>query len=141
MVLSAILLSIGNSIGDFFGNAALAASGSDVMGLLACYAGQIFNNYIGFGLSQVGAASVNNIDFDVFSRNYDPAKSIDKPFPVASYYLMILLGFVVVSIFIQLISYFVNGFKVGKSYAIVLAIIYAVFFTGSLTFGILNRQD
>lgn len=51
VVLSAILLSVGNSIGDFFGNAALAKQGEEVMGLLASYAGQIFNNYMGFGLS------------------------------------------------------------------------------------------
>lgn len=39
VVLSAILLSVGNSIGDFFGNAALAKQGEEVMGLLASYAG------------------------------------------------------------------------------------------------------
>lgn len=141
VVLSAILLSVGNSIGDFFGNAALAKQGEEVMGLLASYAGQIFNNYMGFGLSQLGATTVGNIEFDIFAQGYDPVQTPDKPYPVASLYVTLLLGVVVFSLIFQVVAYFVSGFTVGKGYAAVLAIIYAAFFVGSLVFGILTRQD
>ena len=39
IILSSILLSAGNTIGDFFGNAALAKAGDEVMGAIAGYSG------------------------------------------------------------------------------------------------------
>ena len=39
VILSSILLSAGNTIGDFFGNAALAKTGESVMGAFASYSG------------------------------------------------------------------------------------------------------
>ena len=48
VILSSLLLSAGNTIGDFFGNGALSKNGEAVMGAMASYGGQIFNNYVGF---------------------------------------------------------------------------------------------
>lgn len=39
VILSSLLLSAGNTIGDFFGNAALAKAGEPVMGAFASYSG------------------------------------------------------------------------------------------------------
>ncbi len=39
VILAALLLSAGNTIGDFFGNAALAKNGEFVMGAIASYSG------------------------------------------------------------------------------------------------------
>lgn len=39
VILAAILLSAGNTIGDFFGNGALAKNGESVMGAIASYSG------------------------------------------------------------------------------------------------------
>lgn len=39
VILNSILLSAGNTIGDFFGNAALAKAGEGVMGAFATYSG------------------------------------------------------------------------------------------------------
>jgi len=39
VILSSILLSAGNTIGDFFGNAALAKNGEEIMGAVASYSG------------------------------------------------------------------------------------------------------
>lgn len=39
VILSSLLLSAGNTIGDFFGNAALAKAGESVMGAFASYSG------------------------------------------------------------------------------------------------------
>lgn len=95
---------------------------------------------MGFGLSQLGAASVNNVEFDIFALNYDPVETPDKPYPVACVYLMLLIGMVLVSLVIQIVAFFSTGFSVGKKFAVVLTIMYAVFFIGSLVFGILARN-
>ncbi len=39
LIIKSLLLSVGNTLGDFFGNAALAKQGEFVMGILSCYAG------------------------------------------------------------------------------------------------------
>lgn len=39
VILSALLLSAGNSIGDFFGNAALSKNGEEIMAAIATYSG------------------------------------------------------------------------------------------------------
>ena len=39
LILSCLLLSAGNTIGDFFGNAALAKNGEPVMAAIASYSG------------------------------------------------------------------------------------------------------
>ena len=39
IILNSILLSAGNTVGDFFGNASLAKAGSEVMGAFASYSG------------------------------------------------------------------------------------------------------
>ena len=54
VILSAILLAAGNTIGDFFGNGALSKSGAAVMAGIASFSGQIFNNFIGFTCSIIG---------------------------------------------------------------------------------------
>jgi len=51
VILSSLLLSAGNSIGDFFGNGALSKAGEEIMGAIASYSGQIFNNFIGFSIT------------------------------------------------------------------------------------------
>ena len=68
VILNSILLSAGNTIGDFFSNAALAKAGEGVMGSVATYSGQIFNNYIGFAIGIRKAASLGEDDFDIFGR-------------------------------------------------------------------------
>lgn len=39
IILTALLLSAGNTLGDFFGNGALAKNGEEVMGAIACFSG------------------------------------------------------------------------------------------------------
>lgn len=42
-----IIISSGNSIGDFFGNGALSKLGFEKMALIGCFSGQLFNLLIG----------------------------------------------------------------------------------------------
>lgn len=67
IILNSILLSAGNTVGDFFGNASLAKAGSEVMGAFASYSGQLFNNYVGFGLIILFGAFTGNTKFDLFA--------------------------------------------------------------------------
>lgn len=67
VILASLLLSAGNSVGDFFGNAALAKQGEGVMGALACYAGQNFNNFIGFSMNTLLSAMAGKTSFDIFA--------------------------------------------------------------------------
>ena len=46
----------------------------------------------------MGASAVNNIEFDIFARNYSQEETPDKPFPVASYYVMLLIVMVLASL-------------------------------------------
>lgn len=140
VVLSSILLSIGNSIGDFFGNAALAKQGEQVMGALASYAGQIFNNYIGFGMSILGGASNEDQKFDIFAFDYYKGPDADKRDPpIGNYYLMGEIGFVVISLMIAIIFMVSSGYKLNKKFGILLIIFYFLYFLGSLAFGIIFR--
>lgn len=66
VILNSILLSAGNTIGDFFGNAALAKAGEGVMGAFATYSGQIFNNFIGFSASIYSATKAEATKFNIF---------------------------------------------------------------------------
>ncbi|EGR31643.1 sodium calcium exchanger protein, putative [Ichthyophthirius multifiliis] len=43
-------LAFGNSAGDFFTNPQLAKMGYGIMALSGCFAGQVFNSLVGFGL-------------------------------------------------------------------------------------------
>ena len=65
LILAAVLLSAGSFVSDYFGNAALAKHGEPVMAALGCFSGEIFNNYIGFGLGVLVNFSVSD-SFDIF---------------------------------------------------------------------------
>ena len=60
---SALLISGGLCISDFFSNGALSRVGQDVMGLLACFSGQCFNLMVGLFFNIVVN---NNYSFDIF---------------------------------------------------------------------------
>ena len=62
-------LALGNSAGDYFTNAQLSRMGFGIMALTACYAGQLFNLLIGFGLTMVIGAVKNEdqvLKFNLF---------------------------------------------------------------------------
>jgi hypothetical protein len=60
------LFSIGNCVGEYFGNAALAARGEVLMATIASYSVQLFNNYVGFGMNSVINYLHGHAKFDLF---------------------------------------------------------------------------
>ena len=141
VILSSLLLSAGNTIGDYFGNAALAKNGESVMALVAAYSGQIFNNFIGFSASLFAATKAGNVEFDIFALDYgkDLPEGEELPPPMGNYFLLIVLLYVFVTIVITLVFYCVNQFNATNKFTSVLVILYASFFIISLIFGFFSR--
>lgn len=141
IILSSILLSAGNTIGDFFGNGALAKAGEPVMGAIASYSGQIFNNFIGFSVNVLSAAGIGDTKFDIFALSYYKGEGAeDKPAPLGNYFLMSVIFTVVVVIIINVLYYSMNNYVLNKKYPTVLICIYVFFFCASMIFGILSRK-
>ena len=140
VILSSILLSAGNTIGDFFGNGALAASGEEVMGAIASYSGQIFNNFVGFSASVIVGALGSKTNFDIFALNYYKNQAPDahvKP-PVGNYFLIAVIVCVFVVIGTKFALFAHSDYVLKKSHVKILVPIYAVFFVFSMVFGLIR---
>ena len=141
VILSSLLLSAGNTVGDFFGNGALAKNGEHVMALVAAYSGQIFNNFIGFSASLFAATQAGNVEFDIFALDYgnDLPEGEELPPPMGNYFLLIVILYVFITIVITLVFYSINKFVVTNKFTNVLVILYGSFFVISLVFGFFSR--
>ena len=141
VILATLLLSAGNTVGDYFGNGALAKTGESVMAMMGVYSGQLFNNFVGFGAVMFAATRAGVTDFDIFALNYEPTlvSGESVPFPVGSYYLMMVMVFVAVDIVLSLAVHSINKFVATKSFINIMVPYYGVFFIVSLTFGFLSR--
>ncbi len=137
LILASLLLSAGNTIGDFFGNAALAKAGEPIMGAMASYSGQIFNNFIGFSASVLASSNAGYSDFNVF---YLGNNNITNSESMKCYFMICLMITVVIIISYSITFLFINKFVFKKSFHIGLVFIYIVFFIVAITFGILSRD-
>ena len=135
VVLSAILLSAGNTIGDFFGNGALSKAGSSVMAGVASYSGQIFNNFIGFTCGTLGDLGNSN-NFNIFAMSNGEEEE-DAKMPIDSQFIIIVIVTVLSLLALNFVYMFSSNFTLKKGYTYVLVGVYATFFCGSLTFGLL----
>lgn len=136
VILNSILLSIGNNVGDYFGNGALAKCGEEVMGGFATYSGQIFNNFIGFSMGILASTKRKETEFDVFGL-----KKNVSPLPPKHYFLMFLVAFNAVLLGFTFFNLIVGGYSFTKKVGYTLLVIYTVYFFLALTFGILTRGD
>ena len=141
VILSSLLLSAGNTVGDYFGNAALAKNGEHVMALVAAYSGQIFNNFIGFSASLFAATQGGNVEFDIFALDYGKGlpEGEELPPPMGNYFLLIVILYVFITIILTMVYYCMNQFEAGSKFTNVLVILYASFFIISLIFGYFSR--
>ena len=141
VILSSLLLSAGNTVGDYFGNAALAKQGQEVMACVAAYSGQIFNNFIGFSASLFAATQGGDTGFDIFAldhgKNLPPGEV--APAPMGNYFLLIVFAFVFVVVIISLGYFFANNFVITGKFTNVLVVLYGVFFVISLVFAFFSR--
>ena len=127
-------MSAGNTIGDFFGNAALAKTGEAVMGGFATYSGQIFNNYNGFSMSILSATKMDATDFDIFGIYKDKS----KPLPAKHYFLMCEFITVFLLITFSVTYLYLNKYQLSKKLSYILCSIYLTFFAFSMAFGFLS---
>ena len=142
VILSSLLLSAGNTVGDYFGNGALAKNGEHVMALVASYSCQIFNNFIGFSASLFAATQMGNVEFDIFALDYGKGfpPGEELPPPLGNYFLLIVILYVFISIVITMVYYSLNQFVVTSKFTSVLVLLYASFFIISLIFGFFSRE-
>lgn len=133
VIIAAILLSAGNTIGDLFGNAALAKAGEDLMGTMASYSGQIFNNYIGFSFNIWRSLSISK-DFDLFNRFGESTK-----IPLQNIFVISMMLVTISIILISLVYFFSTGFILKRWFTKVLVSIYVIFFIGSLFLGLSQK--
>lgn len=141
VVLASLLLSAGNSLGDLFGNAALAAQGEAVMGAMACYSGQIFNNYVGLTVNMIGSIKAGSTDFDLFGLDpeADKSKNILGLMPVGNLFVVIVIIYVLTILGLSSMYFMSNKFVLKKKFGSVLFTIYGSFFCVAIAFALLYR--
>lgn len=139
VVLATLLLSAGNSLGDLFGNAALALQGETVMASMACYSGQIFNNFVGLTANIAMAAKSGETEFDIFGLREPAEKKIWGLMPINNLFVTVVLMFVISILVVSFMMYFGNGFVLKKKFSSMLFGIYISFFVFSIAFALIFR--
>ena len=127
LVLTVVLIGIGNCIGDFFGNRALAIQGEDVMATMACYSGQIFNLFFGFTLAlfyslQNGFREFELFDFSGFSE--DSSINVTQ---FSKRFILFLIGFDFFILTMTLLYYVNNSFILKRTFGFFLSLVYVSF--------------
>lgn len=119
--LSMIIISSGNSIGDFFGNGALAKVGNEVMALMGCFSGQLFNLLIGLFLNFLWG---NRKDFNLFGS--PGSRNLNQKFAI----LLFVSAFLIIGV--HLANLFISHFSVSRKFLVVLICFYLLFITSSV---------
>jgi sodium/potassium/calcium exchanger 6 len=138
VVLNTLLLSAGNCLGDFFGNAALAMQGETVMAAMASYSGQIFNIFVGLSMNVLVATGKGNTEFDIFGLK---EKAAGGSIPIDNIYVMLVAAYVGLVLVLNTLYYFSNKFVLKRKFGMVLFGVYGVFFVSSLAFALIFRKD
>ena len=141
VILSSILLSAGNCIGDYFGNGALAKAGASVMGAMASYSGQIFNTFIGFSIKiLVGLGTTDEFDLFALDRNKNAKPGFERPVPLVNMFIIFVILCTVSIIIVTLIYLVFSNFTLKKPFTWVLTGFYGVFFSIAILFGYLSSS-
>lgn len=138
VVLATLLLSAGNSLGDFFGNAALAMQGETVMAAMAAYSGQIFNIFVGLSMNVLVAAGNGNTNFDIFGLEMREKTGSIHP---NNKFIMIVCAFVAGILGLNTFYYIGAKFVLRRKYGSLLFSIYGVFFVVAIVFALVFRTD
>ena len=141
VIISSILLSAGNTVGDFFGNAALARAGEEVMATMATYSVQIFNMILGFSFNVLISMKVTD-EFDLFNRHKKADfNNIGIGFPLQNIFVLAMMALSAFIIIVNMIYYIATGFVLKKWFSFILFSIYFVFFVGALGLGVVNEAN
>lgn len=138
VVLATLLLSAGNSLSDFFGNAALAIQGETVMAAMAAYSGQIFNIFVGLTMNVLVSTQNENDKFDIFGLEQLAKTGSLHP---NNQFIIIVCVFVLFTLAISAIYYVSSKFVLRRKFGTVLFTIYGVFFAVAIFFALFFRTD
>lgn len=120
------MLSIGNTLGDFFANSSLSAIGKGKMASYGTFSCQLFNFFMGFGLGII--FSLNSSDnngrykFNIFDNFFGPERN-------KKIFVLIFLLSAILSILSTFIYLLFNNFTLKKNYSLLLLIGYMIFLT------------
>ena len=141
LILASILLSAGNNVSDYFGNAALSKAGEPVMGALACFSGPIFNNYVGYGLAILGGLATND-KFDIFGLNR-PAPVVEESMSmneeVGHYYMTVLVLYTAFVIILLMVYLAKNNYVLRLNFPFLAICAYSGFAIVSVVLALLSR--
>lgn len=137
VILLSLLLAAGNSLGDYFGNAALAHQGEHVMAFISSYSAQNFNNFLGLAFSTLAACVNKNYEFDIFgfSVNDGVPEEEEIMLPVSTYFLYFMIFYIVLIIVVSVWSFEVNKYVITKDFIRVMVGMYLSFFVIAILFG------
>eukprot|EP00118_Oscarella_pearsei_P009034 m.49534 g.49534 ORF g.49534 m.49534 type:complete len:570 (+) comp34008_c0_seq1:16-1725(+) len=115
-VLGVTVLAIGNSIGDWVADTAVARAGTPAMGVSSCFGSPLLNDVLGLGISLTANTAKN------YPRPYAFEKSSDSFQTVV--FCWIVLGFVLLA---SLIVFPLFKFTPPKIFSLTLFVIYILF--------------
>lgn len=123
ILLTIIILSIGNTLGDFFSNGNIAKSGFEKMAIFGTYSSQLFNGNIGFSSSLLmQLIKGNKIEFDLFNlSNYNCR------------YLLFTYIFLIAYVILNIIYLSINKFRINKKIYYFYFGFYLVYLVGIFT--------
>lgn len=134
IVLTVLVIGIGNSIGSWFSNKALAVRGDDVMAIMACYSGEMFNLFAGVAVVTYFTTNIEHIQFDL-----NPFHGQSSQF--AKSYLLSLVLFNLFIILLTFLHLRKTNFVLQKNFGLVLGLMYLVHVSMSIGFLYLSQEN
>lgn len=117
-ILGLTVLAMGNSIGDFVADVAVARAGQPTMGIASCFGSPLLNDVVGLGISLTVTTVKSGLDGGEWNMN-------DATLNPQCRLAYIILW---VSLLSSLVTFAANGFRApGKFYAFYLFTLYFVF--------------
>ncbi|KAL4494621.1 hypothetical protein ABPG72_004523 [Tetrahymena utriculariae] len=124
-------LAFGNSAGDFFTNPQLAKMGYGIMAMTGCFAGQLFNTLLGFGIALILKTKNQVIDFSLFTE-----QTISQQFDNIIVATVLLFSFTNLTLILILAKK--SNYILGKAFSKYLNAMYTIFFFTATFFMILS---
>lgn len=113
-VLGLTVIAVGNSVGDFVADTAVARAGEPKMSIATCFGSPLFNDVVGLGLSLTAACA--RIYPNQFEAELSPK-------------LYVAWGFLAVALLSSLILFPAKGFRPPRWFAAPLYLLYFAFLT------------
>ncbi|KAL4445116.1 hypothetical protein ABPG74_018844 [Tetrahymena malaccensis] len=124
-------LAFGNSAGDFFTNPQLAKMGYGIMAMTGCFAGQLFNTLLGFGIALILKTKNQVIEFSLFTE-----QTVSQQFDSIIVATVLLFSFANLTLILIIAKK--SNYILGKAFSKYLNVMYTIFFLTATFFMILS---